>query len=317
MTSSRPALVLLLGVACTPEAGVWRTETDTYEQVAVEQTDVLVLADGSPSNVANEQALIGALLSLIGVLGAADVDYHIGAVSCDLADPSAGTLATAYLTPDTVDPAAQLDAAIPTTGLASEREQCLAAGALAVSSPLVETANAGFLRDGVATHVLVVSDEDDCSGPEDLEEDGSTCVTRASELGDAAALAGVLTASDADGVVISGVLPSADACGVDAPRYEEVVRVTGGSRADLCTTDLASFLALTLGPQTERYERLQLSRLPDPATIEVTVDELVIDEGAEDGWTYDPGENQLVFHGEAIPPRGAWIYVRYQTWITR
>lgn len=316
MIRSRPLLALLLGVACAPEAGGWRTETDTYEQVAVEQTDVLVLADGSPSNVANEQALIGALLSLIGLLDAADVDYHIGAVSCDVADPAAGTLASAYLTPDTVDPAAQLGGAISTTGLASEREQCLAAGALAVSSPLVETANAGFLRDGVATHVLVLSDEDDCSGPADLEEDGSTCPTRASELSDAAALAGVLTASDADGVTISGVLPSADACGVDAPRYEEVVRVTGGSRADLCTTDLASFLALTFGPRMERVERLQLTSLPHPATIEVTVDELAVDEGA-DGWTYDPGENQLVFHGEAIPPRGAWIYVRYQTWITR
>lgn len=90
-----------------------------------------------------------------------------------------------------------------------------------------------------------------------------------------------------------------------------------GSRADLCTADLASFLALTLGPRTERYDRLQLTGLPDPATIEVTVDELAIDERAEDGWLYDPDENQLVFHDEAIPPRGAWIYVRYQTWITR
>ena len=52
--------------------------------------------------------------------------------------------------------------------------------------------------------------------------------------------------------------------------------------------------------------------IPEPTTIEVRVDQVLMPERADDGWQYSLGDNAIVFDGRAIPRPGMEVDVAYE-----
>ena len=133
------------------------------------KVDILWVIDNSGS-MAEEQALIAdAAPTLISALNKSGLDWHMGGVTTDMAEPAeSGKLqgANGYKWVDaTVPTPAGLFAAMAQPGtLGYYEEQGRAAAYAALIPPLSTNENAGFYRDDAVLHVVFVSDENDQSG---------------------------------------------------------------------------------------------------------------------------------------------------------
>ena len=143
--------------------------------------------------------------------------------------------------------------------------------------------NAGFLRDDSRLHVIFLSDEDDNSpgwdggDPTYWEPYVDTVLARKSEAGQ---------------VVFSGVIgPVPDGCEGAEPGvgYADAIEATGGAVLSICEAWEEELDALV--DATVQVSIYRLSTVPDLATLEVTVDEVV----RTAGWTWDSDDNAVIF----------------------
>jgi hypothetical protein len=192
--------------------------------------------------------------------------------------------------------------------MGSGDEKGLAAARAALTDPLLSGHNAGFLREDAALAVIVVTDEDD-SSPFSAA-DFSTWL-----LG---------LKSDPSRVSFSGItgpdpLGCSEWVGVDfitavaGTKYNQAVTLTGGIQQSICSStfdDALQYLSLTAVGMEYRFPLSQ-----EPSNIGqmfVAVDGVEVDYyDGTNGWTYDPSDNHLVFHGENIPPPESDISVSY------
>ncbi len=95
-----------------------------------------------------------------------------------------------------------------------------------------------------------------------------------------------------------------------ARRVNELVDATGGIKGSLCG-DFATSLNAIAANIIELSTQFFLDREPIPESIQVFVDDVLVNPSATNGWTYNPAALSVVFHGSAIPNQGAKIYVKY------
>ena len=157
--------------------------------------------------------------------------------------------------------------------------------------------NEGFLRDGALLHIVVLSDEPDTSP--------------GSEAGDGywEAYVDAMQAAKGDGqsVTISGVVgPVPDGCDGAYPGagYAEAIDATGGALLSICDSWTDSLGVLVLA--SVQVSDFPLSRLPDPTTLEVLVNDGV----RTSGWEYQSAENRVHFT-EALPTLSYTVTIRY------
>jgi hypothetical protein len=179
----------------------------------------------------------------------------------------------------------------------------------ALSSPLVDRqddprtpqpndGNLGLVRGTADQAVVVLSDEDDHSGfrPEgyvqflqSLKGPGGQNRTRLHAL------------------VPRGGCTTA---GPSAPRLEEVARGTGGEVRNICggATDYAALLNQLVREASAPTASFRLTeRVGDPTQLTVTVNG-----NRTNNWTFDAGDNAVVFNAGSVPTPGQRITVRYR-----
>jgi hypothetical protein len=187
-------------------------------------------------------------------------------------------------------------------GTRGARDEAGLAAALLAAAP---GQNPGFLREDARFHVVFVSDEDDQS-PLTVPEYVERLQTLAGENGFAAhALVGDLPAGCSSGS--SAADPGA--------RYLEATDSTGGFRESICADDYADLLVrvgLDVGGTISTFP---LSQLPNPGSIEVEVNGVFIPEREQDGWTYSPAQNAVIFDGRSIPRPGMGVAITYTRWL--
>ena len=94
-------------------------------------------------------------------------------------------------------------------------------------------------------------------------------------------------------------------------RYIEAARLTAGLTSSICESDWSSFL-YDLGLNAAGiYTTCPLSHGAVPGSLKVSVNDDVVPESAQDGYTYDAVGHSIEFHGIWIPERGAGIVVEY------
>jgi hypothetical protein len=303
---------MILLLACSNESAFNSTEvTDTFTQNPSEAVDILVVMDNSSSMASYQAKLSGTFDRFVEYFAKLNVDYRIGLTTTDPND--AGALVGEPISRDTPDPdQAFADMVnVGTDGAGNEM------GLLAAENALE---NSDFARDTASLSLLMVSDEDD-SSPDTVQDylyayylvkHGNT-----PELFNLSAL-----------VVIDEDICTPDQAAQSTPgaRYMDATVKGNGMLGNLCETgsrfeDLVTQFSLTATRLESRYE---LSREPDPDTIEVTVTpagapgEIV---GCETGaWSYDApdpddplSEPAVVFALDFMPPADAGISIRYNT----
>jgi hypothetical protein len=237
----------------------------------------------------------------------ADVDYQIAAVTTDVMVDTAGEIRGQIISPSTQNPEAVFAdiVAVGTTG--SGNEMGLHAAYQALTPPLVNTANQGFLREEATLSLIFVSDEEDSSplpvndyinAFRDVKGQRSRDVFNASSLV----------------VVQEQGCPEYSKMG---DRYIDVAHQTKGVLGNICAEDFSSIVT-DLSLNTSRLrDTFFLSASPDAATLQVSVDDELIacDAGV---WTYRRAEDEtgelqpaIVFERTQMPDTNSQIAVRY------
>ncbi|MSQ02260.1 MAG: hypothetical protein EXR71_10290 [Myxococcales bacterium] len=346
----RRAQLLLSGllIACEQDVNVAQvTVSDEFDQAPSNAVDILWVVDDSTSMKEEQAAVRAAGQDFLEVLESADMDFQIGLITTD--GDSTNTKAGRLLgTPAVLDSscredgdpadctyAADLAARFePGTG-GSDQEKGLEVALRAVQSPLSETFNDGFVRDGALLMIIQLTDENDCSDGGRLGPDaaGEDCYNRYSELTPVGDLVSDIRDAKAYGgegeVLMSGIIgPDASTnCSNAVPgkRYREAIGMFGGVEADICLSDYAPVMQSLGLVATGIMTNFQLSKsavynVDDPATTDrdeseknpvVEVGGAVVAESAENGWTYVDQYAQIRFNGDAVPERAQHIIVTY------
>jgi hypothetical protein len=272
-------------------------EGDLFVQVDDDaRADVLFVMDDSASMAEEQARLAENFVSFVAALDSTDADWHLGIVTTDTSRSDAGILRGGVFDPDTPDlEQAVVDALLVGTS-GSREEKGFEAATLALGPR-----NPGLLREDARLNVVFVTDEDDGSPG-----------TAADFLVSLAEVAG------AEGYAVHGVvgdLPdgcaSGTGAGAPAPRYVEVIDATGGFRDSICADDYADLLTQVGFEAAGLPDTFPLSRVPKTDTLSVRVDGVLIPERDVDGWTYEPGDNAVVFHGRSIPRGGMQVLLQY------
>ncbi len=296
MIRSLPILVLL--AACQEYDLAPQTFDETFEQQDVEAiSDVLFVVDDSSSMVEEQERLTANFSAFLDLISSSFADYQLGVISTDTTAADAGVLRGGIFNPATPDLVGAMQAALSVGSEGSRNEQGLAAATFALDGR-----NAGFLRPEAELNIIIVSDEDDGS-PDTVQAYMQQLATAAGD-----------GAFGFHGIV--GDLPLGCATGTSAaeagPRYIEAIDLTGGHRESICADDYSQLLAEVGLEVASLPNTFHLADVPKAETLEVYVDEVRMHEREEDGWTYDPGENAIVFHGRAVPRPGMAIAVNYE-----
>lgn len=317
------ALLLAPLAACSSDSSfVARSQLDVFEQVPNDEVDILFVVDDSSSMAEEQNALNRGFGGFMDQIREVNSKFHLGVVStsADTGDPNAGRLLgePAVLTSKDDYLTAFRDRAMMGTG-GSDKEQGLWAAELALSPERLAGYNQGFLREDATLLVAFVTDEEDCSHGGLLDgQESTTCYTAMDELTpvdhflDAYAAA---KGGDRERVRVGAIVGPRgdDRCETAYPgeRYARLAVETGGLIGDICESDWSDMLSrLGLAAAGVR-ESFTLSYDAVPETLLVAIDGEEIDEDERHGWTYDPSSALLMFHGDAVPPRGSEIVVEY------
>lgn len=296
--------------ACSDYNLVRADGLDVYYQNPVEAVDILLVVDNSCSMEPYQDKLGASFESFIAFFIDADVDYHIAVTTTDVEWEDAGRFTGPVITPDTADAAAVFDAAVSVGIQGSASEMGLEAARLALSPGFLETVNRDFLREEAELSMIFTSDEQDVS-PLPVNHYINTFFEvkgqRSRDVFNASALAVTdeTTCTDQQAAVSS-----------DGTRYLDVAEQTLGVIGNLCATDYAGIVSdLSLNASRVR-DVFFLSEWPDPATLEVAVDEEILPcDGGQ--WSYDlvleatEERPAILFEPEHVPPIDSRIQVRY------
>jgi hypothetical protein len=285
--------------------------------------DILWVVDNSGSMSEEIQRVKDEFQSFLGDFIDLGLDFHLGAVTTDMDNPSeAGRLqgSPSYIDHNTSDPYTAFRNTIDEiyNHKGSANEAGLDAAKAALSEPLLTTANAGFLRqrndDGepVATHIIVVSDEDDYSSVNE-----SAFITWLDNLESDVDLSGLSAiCGDPGATMFDGGCTEWDGMtmysAMAGTTYYDVAMATGGHWSSICTADFAEeleYLSLVSQGLTAEYF---LTHVPSSIGLtSVDVNGSSVSSSAIDGWTWSSTNNSVVFHGDAIPEPSASIRVSY------
>lgn len=270
-------LSIYVGPACE--------ETDDFYQGPFDSTDVLFYIDRSCSMEDDAALLADSFGQIVDALYETAFDYQVIVATRDN-----GCYNEAIFTPTTEDAEAQfLDAVFGTSGTWTEAGLTIALNA--VEEAEEGGCNAGWLREGAKTNLVLVSDE-----PEQSAGATSDYVEQILELAPTTTI-----------TAIAGPVPGGCYSAEPGRGYDEAAEATGGELLNLCDGDWAAwsgYLSETaLGEETDTFY------LDD----EPVVSSLVVTLNGEPNtdWTYDAGINALVFPEDHLPEPESHLQANY------
>jgi hypothetical protein len=260
---------------------------EEFQQATGSQIDLMFFIDSSCSMSDDAENLAANFDLFLDELLGGGIDYHVMVVTNE-----DGCHNEEIITPLTKDPEVVFGAAILGVG-GTYSEAGLIVTSLALSQTGQGGCNEGFLRAGVPVVTVMVSDEPDFSPGTWLDQ--------------------VLDMqTSAPDVVVNGVIGQiGNSCGAtNGSGYHEAIAATGGVDLDICDADWGTYVSQILGT-ADLLSSFALGSIPDPTTIEVTVDG-----DPAVGWSYDTLANIVVFDAATLPPEGAIIEVSYDELVT-
>ena len=337
------ALSGLLMSACEGDSGFsLNGEENTFQQSVNRiqvKVDILWVIDNSGSMETSQANLVANFQGFIDKFKATNFDYQMAVTTTDAwrapvdADPSLarfrdGTDATSHtgvtvIKPDTpnLEDTFITNVEQGINGSGDERGWQSLKEALSMQENLDEP----FPRQDALLAVIILTDEDDFS------HDGTNNVSGGADPYSNPDLHNpmdyydflyTLTNSDSNNTnfVVNTIGIFDDVC-LDqlndvwtgrrkATRYENVTTLSGGYKGSLCEpfADVLEGISDTI---FEKSTAFKLSREPAVDTIVVYVDGVQIAEDPVNGWTYNPNNMLLSFHGTSVPQPESVVSITY------
>jgi hypothetical protein len=318
------AVTLLLLGACSPENSVDRNSfTDVFNQEPVADVDILWVVDDSTSMESEQQLVADGFEAFISTIEDTNINFQVGVVTTDMdaANPDRGTLIgdPAFITPED-DYVALFEDRVRVGVDGSDQEKGLAAALDALSEPKASGVNDGFLRKDAVLSIIFVSDEDDCSDEDRLASgDGRSCYDEEDEL---VAVKDYIDAfkalkADTNGRVLASGIVGPDVsenCPDTWPghRYQATSQGLGGIIGSICDSDYSDIMDQMGLAVSGVLTVFQLSYVPLLETLEVAIDDELIPEDPDQGWTFDDEYYTIRFDGDVVPERGTTVTVTYE-----
>ncbi|MBC7742977.1 MAG: hypothetical protein H7061_12325 [Bdellovibrionaceae bacterium] len=202
---------------------------------------------------------------------------------------------------------------VGTTGSGDER--AFSSLKAALSSSL----NVNFHRSDAFLAVIIVSDEEDFSHDDMTANESYTQPTLHPVSSYKSFLESFTNASAIKDFSVSTISITDEACrlslgGVSkvAIRYMQLADMTGGSKNSLCSpfTTVLNNISASIATQTQA--NFILKSRPDPTSIRVIIDGVLIPESATNGWSYDSVANSIHINGSTFQPQaGASITINF------
>lgn len=269
------------------------TVTDTWEPRPL---DIVLVVDTSPDMRDHVDELLANIPVLDGALRESLVDFRYTAV---IQDNGCVLGETPYLNPDTPreDVLALFREMFAEEGTRDEAEQTFTLLQRMLEQSVAEGCNTDWLRPDSEVHAIGLSSTADQSPLDHTEY----LAEISADLGDPSRL------------VVHGIggppphgCPGVDFYGGVYPASQ----VTGGSFESLCRSLSSNLEHLGETLQAAGLPRfVSLSRVPDPATIQVSVNAEPISEG----WSWDATRNAVVFDSSFVPSPLVEVSVHYET----
>lgn len=309
-------------------AGTYDTEqTDTFVQTAGQMVDVLFVVDNSGSMSEEQSNLSSNFRTFIQAASQWSTDYHIAVTSTDMTTDVGRLLGTPKYVTSANWQAFEQNVRLGTNGDGIEKG--LAAAQAALSLPNTSDSsiacttdegcappdrcqagfcggpNRGFLRQDATLEVVFVSDEDDFS-PADLNFYINFFKNIKGfyndELFHAHAIVGP-----------QGGCRSSYGDATAGLRYIDVANQTGGQVGSICDQSFAASLSSIGNVAFGLRKQFFLSRLADPSTITVKVNNTACQSQGGAAWRYDAPSNAVIFNegGACMPQVGQSIEIRY------
>lgn len=263
------------------------------------KVDILFVVDNSGSMEDNQTTLASNFDNFYFIIDDLALNWQIGVVTTDNAVLQG---IENIITPDTADVRATFkeNAMVGTGGSGSE--QGLEFAYQALSEPIINAQNRGFLRPEAGLHVIILSDEEDQS-PRTV--DFYVSYFESLKLSPSLVKLSAITGNSGG---CNSSCGSADA----APRYAAAVSATGGIQATICECNFISALEQLAEESVVIQDTYPLSQTPVISSIQVTVNDAISSD-----WHYDGNLNSVVFNSEqATPPNGANVVITYDLRLT-
>ncbi len=325
------SLVLITG--CSEQNfGLTPTTKDFAQSVKYNrQADVLIVmeASGAMDQQQRYKAVSDQVPAMMKVLNAANLDYHIAVTTMTprFQDPQTQTMVGdggRFITHGDSSPLVLSSSLSNLTDVLTNRLNFNSGdfispinfGRLAVqnalSAPLLDGFNAGFLRaDALLNIIFISSKDDDVNNTSPIDLGGFLDKLRppVAATGQRSWLAhyvGVLSSSPSDQC-------SSGQWNYKSPgiKFLDIVNASGGSSSTICSTDLTLAVQQVQARILEIVTAYHLNDKPNVSTIVVYAAGVLVPQDAKNGWTYDDKIQSIVFHGLAIPPDGTPFHVDY------
>lgn len=297
---------------------------DAFFQEGTDMVDILWVVDDSNS-MANEQYKVAAGMEqfIFAIVSAEDVDLHLGVVSTDmdLATEDRGLLVgdPAYVTRDDSDYLVEFMERVQVGTQGSDKERGLQAAYHALTDATALSHNDGFLRPEAVLALVFVSDENDCSDDNWLDDDmsGALCYDISEQLVPTASYIRKFQAIKGIGgrVVASSIVgPSvSEGCDESWPgkRYTTLADELDGASGNICDSDYGDVMDEIGSRITAPQRSFYLSYTPVQDTLVVWVDDVEVEADESWGWVYDEDLVSIDFMGDYVPEFGTTIVVEY------
>ena len=275
------------------------------------KVDIVLMMDNSSSMVQYQNKFSSQVPEMINNLNSTGLDYHIAVVTTDMRTGGNGGKfigSPSYLTNSSPNLVASLQNHVAVGQLGSDLERGLDSVRAAMQPSYLAGPGAGFLRDDALLAIVIMTNEDDYSADSTATYESFFDQLKPNFN------------NSTKGWLLNfvGVVSLTAACSTTADykepglRYMELADYTGGVKASVCDSSLATAVSNVHIRIVEILSQYPLKSVPNLSTISVTLNGNSVPEDATNGWTYDPVANTIHFHGTYQPGVSDHIQVDYK-----
>ncbi len=267
--------------------------------------DVLFAVDSAAMMGMSQAYLAGRMVFTLSLLDIAGWNYNIAVTTLDTtASGAAGTFVSSpsVITPTTPNRQSQLQASLMVGETGPAERRGFDAVEFALTSPLIDGPNAGFLRADAPLLVIFVSADDD----ESMQSPAAHLTFLQN-----------LKAATMQPVLVNTITPTSFACtldgnatGFEGVDYIDIATASGGVVSNMCGNDWDDAVT-TFPPPTARLT-YPLADTPVSGAVTVEVDMIPVPSNGGANWTYDAVDNEVVFTESAAPATGASVAISYE-----
>lgn len=283
----------------------------SYKPEYAAKVDIVFIVDNSSSMQDHQEILAQSTTSFLRLLRERELDYQIAVTTTDMSKTgSRGKFIGQPAVMDQTTPSieGQLRSRLVAGTEGSSSEQGLEALDRALSFPLNEEENIGFLRGDALLVAIVLTNENDFS-KESIEDYIHKLNVLKPPLPHRPQswifnFVGVTGTNDEDCTTYG------DYSSV-GKRYMELVKYSRGVSSTICTAVLRETLANVHRVILRNLTEIFLNRIPTEGTLVVRFDGQIVPESEVDGWTYHAETNSIQFHGDYIPTKATEIQITF------